>query len=80
METELNATDVPDGMLIVAKLTVLALPAVVVVETVNVAELPGARENAVGLTWTEKSFVGDVPPVVKLEIVDQVPYWAALRA
>ena len=58
----LNVAVAPLGSPLALRLTVWAVPLVVVVLTVAVTEPPGAVEPAVGVTATEKSLTG-VPPL-----------------
>ena len=71
-EDGLNETETPLGAPEAERLTVWALPLVVVVLTVAVVEAPGARLPEVGLTDTEKSLVG-VPPTASCQIAYAMP-------
>src|SRR5436309_50117 len=57
-EAGLNETETPAGAPAADRVTVCALPVVVAVLTVEVAEAPWLTEPEVGLNDTEKSLVG----------------------
>ena len=64
-EVGLSETVTPDGAPAADRLTLCAEPEVTAVFTVAVVDDPGLTAADVGVTETEKSFVGVVVPPVK---------------